>query len=133
MTIREFIAANAITMEADWADENPNMDGMPDGSSHWKCTFTRGGITFETFFSMGPAHSHEPEAREVLDCLASDASSVENTPDWLDWAEEFGYSDADALRKARSTHETITEQSSKLKAFLGDDAYETLLWKTERD
>jgi hypothetical protein len=38
----------------------------------------------------------------------------------------------DDLRKARETFQTIGEQARQLRAFLGDEAYETLLWSTER-
>lgn len=134
ITLREFIACHGLTMEAERADENPNMADMPPGSSHWLCTFRAGEGVMQVHFSMGPAHSREPEIGEVLDCLASDASSIENAPDWLDWAEEMGFGEdgASGMRKARDTFQAIERQSADLRALVGGEAFETLLWNTER-
>jgi hypothetical protein len=129
MNINAFIAKNRIKMDATLVDSNPHMDSMPDGSTHWKCAFRAKGKRMTVFFSMGPAHSREPEAGEVLDCLASDASSIENARNFEDWAAEYGY-DTDS-RKAERTFKTCEAQAAKLRAFLGD-GYEELLWKCER-
>jgi hypothetical protein len=67
----------------------------------------------------------------VLDSLASDAAGYENSPDFGDWCGEYGY-DEDS-RKAERIFKDVERQSAKLKKFLGDDLYETLLWDTERE
>jgi hypothetical protein len=71
-----------------------------------------------------------PTLGEVLDCLASDAASVDNARSFEDWASDFGY-DTDS-RKAKRTYKTCEKQAAKLKALLGDEAYEQLLYHTER-
>lgn len=130
-TILRFIGKNGIKMTAEWADTNPNMSDMPAGSSHWKCTFSHNGRKMTIYFSMGPAHSREPEAHDVLDCLASDAATVENARSFEDFASELGY-DPDS-RKAEKIYAACVKQSEKLKKFLGsDELYQSLLFDTER-
>lgn len=132
-TLAAFIEEHGITAQVDWADTNPNMADMPAGSTHWLVTLKRDGAEdLAVPFSMGPAHSSEPEIADVLDCLASDASSVENANDWFDWAEEMGYDGAEQLRQARDTFATIERQTADLREFLPSDAFEQLLYSTER-
>jgi hypothetical protein len=104
--------------------------GMPAGSTHWKCRLRRGDKRFTVYFSMGPAHSREPEVADVLDCLASDASGIENAKTFEDWAGEYGY-DTDS-RRAERTYRICVKQAEKLKQFLGDDLFDQLVWNTER-
>ena len=73
---------------------------------------------------------YRPELEDLLDCLASDASGIENSPDFEDWCGEYGY-DTDS-RKAEKIFKTVEHQARRLKQFLGDDLYEALLWNTER-
>lgn len=69
-----------------------------------------------------------PGCAEVLDCLASDASSADSS--FEDWCAELGY-DTDS-RKAYSTYQACLGIANQLKGFLSPDNYETLLWNTER-
>lgn len=70
-----------------------------------------------------------PELPDVLDCLASDASTLDEGS-FDAWASSLGY-DTDS-RKAEATYRTILEQSNKLRVFLGAEAYNDLLYNTER-
>ena len=132
--LARFIAEHKITMAADWADSNPNRDPSDrwnDSASHWRCTFRRGRRRMTTYFSMGPAHTKEPTAKDVLDCLASDSGSVENARSFKDWASDLGY-DPDS-RKAERTFRICERQAKRLRQFLGSqETYESLLWQTER-
>jgi hypothetical protein len=129
-TMRQRIEELGIRASLEWADANPHMDGMPAGSTHWKVTLRRkGGRRMTVYFSMGPAHTSEPEAAEVLDCLASDASGYDNARSFEDWCSEYGY-DSDS-RKAERTYKTIEKQREKLFSFLGDD-YDKVLFHTDR-
>jgi len=157
-TIAQFIETHGITFEAIRANKNPNMDAdqWHKGANHWVCTFSRaaqivgqtvsypasklGSPRFEdvisadrltTFFSQGSAHKEPPTAADVLDCLAMDAAGVENAKDFEDWASEYGY-DTDS-RKAERTYKICQQQAADLKEFLGDEAYQSLLWDTERN
>ncbi len=85
-----------------------------------------------TIFSMGFGHNgHEPKAAEVLSCLASDAAGFDNAQSFEDWADEYGY-DADS-RKAEKIYKAVEKAAHRLRAFLGDSAYETLLFHTESE
>ena len=80
---------------------------------------------------MGYGHNGKaPKAADILDCLASDAASYDNARSFEDWASEFGY-DEDS-RKAERIFKACGKQAIKLKRFLGEPAYERLLWDTER-
>lgn len=133
-TLTEFISDHNISMDCEKTGSNPNMDSMPEGSCHYRCTFFAGERMrgpFEVPFSRGPALEGEPTAEDVLDCLASDASGVENARNFEEWASEYGY-DTDS-RKAERTYNIVREQAKQLRGFLGSDAYELLLWHTERE
>lgn len=71
-----------------------------------------------------------PTVESVLDCLASDASGYDNARDFDDWCGEFGF-DTDS-RKAEACYRTCAEQAKALRHFLGDIAYEALLFQCER-
>jgi hypothetical protein len=128
--LADFVKSNKIRFRCEWAENNPHMDDSAN-MDNWKCQLRCNGRTMTVYFSKGIGHhGAEPTAEELLDCLASDASSVENTNGFEDWAVDLGY-DTDS-RKAHRTYKTIERQASKLKALLGDDAYDQLLWHTER-
>jgi hypothetical protein len=137
ISLDEFVAQHGLSMAAESAVSNPNMSGdaaWNRDASHWLCTISNvAGATMAVPFSQGSAHTAPPTLDAVLGCLASDASRVANAEDWIEFAEEMGMADsADSLRQARATFETIREQSINLRELLGDDAFETLLWNTER-
>lgn len=135
-TLAELIASEGLTMTVTPTDHNPNMDGSSDRMDHWRCVlrtaqYPRRRMT--VVFSMGSGHNgQEPELAAVLDCLASDASTLESS--FEDWCADFGY-DPDS-RKHERTYRTIEKQAAKLRRFLNgpmdDDVYDTLLYHTER-
>ena len=114
--------SNRVRATSEWADTNPHMSDMPPGSSHWRVTLRYQGRQMTVPFSMGPAHSHEPEAAEVLECLLSDASGADE--DFENWAADLGY-DPDS-RKAERIYKTVQRQTLKLSRLLGDD-YDTFM------
>lgn len=131
MTVAEFAAKNGIRFSHEYAANNPNMD--PDGSrmDNYKCRLRCKGKAMTVYFSKGLGLGGKPpEVDEVLDCLASDASGAENAGSFEEWCSEYGY-DTDS-RKAERTYRTIEKQAAKLKALLGDAAYEQLLYHCER-
>lgn len=134
-TMRDFVRAHALVMAAERADANPNMD-TDNQMDHWKCRIIcRHGDqrrVMTTYFSMGwGLGGRPPKLCEVLDCMASDSAGLENNGTLEDWCSEYGY-DTDS-RKAERTYKTIQRQSARLRTFLGNAAYEALLWDTERD
>ena len=129
-TLRAFVNRHGIRASARWAADNPGMDDMPPGSSHWRVTIRHDGRQLTVPFSMGPALSGEPDVLDVLDALASDASAFENAQDFEDWASEFGY-DTDS-RRAERIYRAVESQTAKLRRLMGDK-YESLIWDTERE
>ena len=124
---REQIEQNNVRMTHKWSKT----------ARHWKVTLYFVGRGAEmndrrlsVFYSQGSAHTKPPTAADILDCLASDASGVENARSFEDWCGEFGY-DTDS-RSAEKTYRLCVDQAQELKAFLGADLYNELLWKTER-
>ncbi|MGA9884441.1 MAG: hypothetical protein WBQ34_12045 [Candidatus Acidiferrales bacterium] len=151
VSIEQFIKDNRISMTAERTDNNPNMDDAAN-MDHWKVVLTRrvlkegfdtwrgykgklGDCQYSTrklttYFSMGYGHNGKaPTAADVLDCLASDAASIDNARSFEDWASDFGY-DADS-RKAEKLFKTCEHAAKRLRSFMGDE-YESLLYNTER-
>ena len=132
ITLDQFIAKQQLVMDVRSVRRNPHMQGqMP---RNFECTINFVGRGYHeplvVYFSQGSAHKKPPTLADVLDCLASDASGVDNAQSFEDWASEYGY-DTDS-RKAERTYRICEEQAQKLKALLGQDAYNQLLYSTER-
>lgn len=130
--IEDFIGNAGITSKVKRVESNPNMqlDYASVGGRHFLVTLKAGRFSMRVPFSQGSAHTKEPTTADVLDCLASDAASIENSRSFEEWAGYMGY-DADS-RKAHKTYTIVMRQAAKLRAMLGQDNYETLLWNTER-
>lgn len=131
-TLSEFISEHKLKIFFERADSNPAMaaNGGRD-MDHWKVKITSGRKQYTVTFSKGFGHNgRPPELSEVLDCLASDAATIENARTFEEWAGELGY-DADS-RSAEKTYNEVQKQAARLKAFLGADDYRALLFETER-
>lgn len=131
--IEDFIRTHGIMIkECNKIHQNPHMKDFK--GDHWEVVLhtTRNGINeLVTFFSKGFGHrGKRPTAIEVLDCLASDAMGYENSKNLENWAIEYGY-DTDS-RRAEKIYYLVKRESIDLKNFLGKEAYEQLLWETER-
>jgi hypothetical protein len=132
-TLADFIAAHKVTMTCEGRDSNPNMehDDWHDNAKHYTCVLRKGRKQMTVPFSLGSAHYGDPTVDRVLDCLASDACGFDNANSFEDWAAEYGY-DMDS-RKAERTFKTVQRQADKLKAFLGINAFDELVYRTERE
>lgn len=127
MDIQEFIKNHGITMTSRKAKSNPNMADFK--ANHYTVTISYDGNSMSVPYSMGLGLSGSPEIEDVLDCLASDASGIENARNFEDWAAEYGY-DRDS-RKAEKTYNQCKKQSRELNELLGR-LYPVLLWEVER-
>lgn len=130
MKLSDFIGNTALTSKVKRIARNPNAGDFGKGASHWLVTIRAGRFSMRVPFSQGSAHTVAPTTADVLDCLASDASGFENARSFDDWCAEYGY-DTDS-RTAERTYKIVARQAAKLKAMLGADNYETLLWNIER-
>ena len=73
-----------------------------------------------------------PSVADLLGCLSSEASSYEQARDFADFCSEFGY-DTDS-RKAEREYHGCGETAKKLRALLvSSEAYDAILWNTERN
>jgi hypothetical protein len=135
ITLTDFLERYPVKMTTERTFENRNMDSDPEWertASHWICRLRFQSRQLAIPFSQGSAHKEPPTMRDLLDCLASDASGIENAnDDFEEWCGEYGY-DTDS-RKAERTFKACVRQAKGLRRLLGDDAYELLLWHTERD
>ena len=151
VSIDTFARVHGLTIKSEYADRNPNMPDSRD-MDHWKVTLTRRAIQpqYDTWkgykgkikqptiaarmtlhFSKGYWHNgKEPDVTEVLDCLASDACGLDNSPDFAQWCGEYGY-DTDS-RKALKIFKACEHSAARLRRFLGADLFETLVYHTER-
>ena len=127
--MKEFVARHNIKMVCKRIDSNPHMPDWND-ANHYKCKLTRDRKQMTVYFSQGYGISHEPEAADVLNCLADDSAGVSNARSFEEWAEEYGY-DTDS-RKAEKTYKVCVKQAARLLSFLGEGLYNKLLWKTKR-
>ena len=137
MTYEEFIEKHGIGFEQRSVESRP--DGLMGDEtigryrvrmSHYRCRIKCGRKSFGLYFSQGEGVKGVPTLAGVLDCLASDAASYENAKDFEDFAAEFGY-DSDS-RSAERIYRAIRRQAEQLKRTLGDEAYQELLYETER-
>lgn len=131
LTLQGLIKELKITMTASPADSNPNMPDRGEKCDNWLCVLRRPKSRMTVPFSMGLGHEgKQPNLEDVLDCLASDAVGVVDAPGFSEWCKEFGYSDDS--RAAERTYNAVRRQSARLRAFLGDNGYDDLLWNVER-
>lgn len=119
-TMTEYVAKHGLTMTSSRISHNPNSDDWGDRDRHWQCEITGEGVELLIPFSQGSAHTKPPAIVDVLSCLASDASFVENCDTFEDFANELGY-DPDS-RKAEATYKACQEQTGYLIQELGEDA-----------
>ncbi len=133
MTINDYITANGITARVRRIDSRPGTDWGP-GARHFRVTLERNDITkwpgkrrIDVQFSQGSAHTVDPTAADVLDCLASDASGAEQS--FEDWCSDYGY-DTDS-RKAEKTYKACVSIRERLMAFLGAD-FNDVVYEMER-
>jgi hypothetical protein len=127
-TIQERITELGISATiTEGTDELPPFEMK--GSIGWTVTLHLEGRRMTTPFWQGPAVKDPPDAATVLDCLVSDATTIEDTPTFEDWAVELGFN-PDSIRAYR-TWQAVGHQTRRLRQFLGEH-YDALLWDTER-
>jgi hypothetical protein len=132
MTLQEFIDETGIASTSEWAERNPHMEDS-DRMDNWRVRLRsrNTGRTMRLYYSKGVGHNGaKPETDEVLDCLAMDASGIDNARGFEDWCSEYGY-DTDS-RSAEKTYKVCIRQAERLRGFLGDDGYRVLLEDIER-
>lgn len=132
-TMEEFLRRYHVTVETKRipkrTDVKPDKDDRD--RSHYACTLNYMGRSMAVEFSMGSAHRNPPTVSDLLQCMASDSSSYDNTRNFEEWASEFGV-DPDS-RDGERTYNLIKKQRDDLYFLLGQEGYETLVWQTQND
>jgi hypothetical protein len=79
-------------------------------------------------FFQGTAIKDDPTAERVVESLLSDASSLDNSSSFEDWAGGLGYDVEypNVRRHARRIYAAVSRMTERLKKLLGDD-YETFM------
>ena len=134
-TMEQFIRENRIGLTTQRTEAiAADGDDWQPSTSHYKCRLRRGRRSWTIRYHMGPAHTDPPLLAAVLSSIALDCAAVENAPDVLDFASEFGYPlDTPAERATvKRIHAACEKQRDKARAFLNDE-YDRLLWETETE
>jgi hypothetical protein len=71
-----------------------------------------------------------PDLYDVVDVVAAEAAVVDDAHGFEDWAVRMGF-DPDSRRDER-VYRAARHQARLLRRLLGNEAYEQLLWHTER-
>lgn len=141
ITVMQFILKHKIDFTRRAVSTRPDGLMADQPMRHWQFRIKHGTRGFNLYFSQGYGHTEPPTFADVLDCLASDASGYENTGTpvrgkvsrddvFHNWCAEYGYS-SDS-RKAEKILKTVKRQAEQLKRTLGAEAYQELLYNTER-
>lgn len=134
-TANDFMTRNSLSFRCEQIEARP--DGLMGGeymTRHFRVEFRtlRNDFALVTFFSQGSAHTKAPTAAEVLSCLATDARSIMDCRDILDFAHEMGYASDDlwhdVAESLRKTFEACQKVTADLTALLGEDEAEELLY-----
>lgn len=128
-----------IPMNPNYEDDEPDITGRrwADQAFHYRVSLKRGPKSLVTYFSKGAGLPEPPDLPEVLDTLAMDAAGYENNPDLESWVREYGHAsdsgEEGSSKRDRQVFKIIEKAAEKLKKFLGEEAYEELLWEVERE
>lgn len=104
-------------------------DARPWQHNGWTVTLRYAGRRMTVDFYTGQA-AGEPDAAGVLECLCSDACTVENARSFEDWCCELGF-DSDS-RTAERLYKASVRQTEALRRFLGD-AFDRLVYADEAE
>jgi hypothetical protein len=126
-TLKQLISRHNVRAEAAYGGA-PYNESFPN-SHPWLVTLRMGRRQMSVPFYTGAALTDDPDAEMVLDCLASDAATVENARSFDEWCSELGY-DTDS-RKAERDYKLTIRQTRRLRRFLAEHA-ETFIY-AERD
>lgn len=128
MTFKKRVDSLKIKAAATYGNRGPITDDM-ENMDPWTVVLRYGKKRLTVPFFMGVGHyGKEPEVYDVLNCLVSDAASVDNARSFEEWASELGY-DPDS-RKAEKIFKACERGTKKLKKFLGEQ-YDIFLYETE--
>lgn len=107
--------------------------GWPAGSSHWKCTLTKGRKRMTVDYSMGSAHKGDPDIGDVLEALASDSRTADfnSTREFMrEFGYEFGYENE---KEAAKIFRDVRKNRNKLVHLLGEWDANKLIYEVREE
>jgi len=127
ISFEQFAERNGFEMRASYDKRRTDKDGWTYDA--WTVGLSINNGPDEKFFitfRMGVGHEKRPpNVEDVLASLTLDARSAEDSIDFEDWAENFGY-DGDS-RKAEALYAECVEQTERFKDWLGPSLFAELL------
>lgn len=128
MNLDEFITKYNITMDAEYAENNPNMDGNQI-MNHYIVTLHHDDREYSLYFSQGLGIKCEPTAKRVLESVLMDVSCVESGQTFEDFCAEIGY-DADS-RRAERIYNACLKERDQIGELFGPEVYEEFIQISE--
>ncbi len=131
MTIKEFIEKHNLTMIVQRIKARVSSFDYAPRQRHWHCDIgrdTESDVWVGVEFSQGSADNSTPKLVDVMECLAMDASGVENTT-YRQWCDDLGMA-PDSIKNL-NTYNAIVKNNDTLKQLLGDVWYEFLQCESE--
>jgi hypothetical protein len=120
--LKQFVNKYKIRISVQSIESNPNaIEWKIDERhppNHYKVTLKLSTRQFTTFYTMGAAHCHEPDAKEVIDSLRMEWECIHYSNNFENWAHDLGY-DTDS-RKALESYKISKRLAYKFARFLGD-------------
>lgn len=138
ITVAQFCGLFNLKFKFEEVDTNPYTSGEWERTArHYRCRIRMyptenpkaDRVQLTIYFSKGSALIYGVEIEEVLDCLASDVSSVVNTNDINDWAGDYGM---EVTKEVERSYVQIVRTKDKLEKMFGEHWMETLLYHTQR-
>lgn len=137
MTMADYVRANQITVTVtQWRGPQVDDDGWEHNAYTLRLdspVLSPGKGWEDINWHQGPGICVDPESTpvDVFDALVSDATSVETTDGFEDWAAEMGYNPDS--RKAEEIYRACVKVRDQLVDFLGGrDEFEKVAYQVER-
>lgn len=140
ITLTAFAEEHGLTLEIlegpDYQEEPASGSDRPWPHHAYKLRINRAaGGSMDSPWRQGISITDDPDIESLLDSIASDSSTVDNSRGFDDWANELGYSPMESsadYNRAKSIYEACERQRDAIRELIGPEAYETLLYGTER-
>jgi hypothetical protein len=131
-TLEKFLAGSDLKLR--YRQISLNGDGAPlDGArrtaTRYRCEL-RGLNGARPVTTIIDTDDGPPDMSEVLDAVAAEAAVVEAAACYEAWAVQMGF-DPDS-RSGERVYRATRRQGNALRRLIGEEAYEALLWETER-
>lgn len=116
---RDFILnAMGVTMKCTRKDTRPDADQWDKSASHWRVTLRRNGQSMMLDYSMGAAHTGEPELSYVLNAVMRDSEYAGES--FADFCDSLGY-DQDSRKAYRTWQACKRSAESLIRLFTSSD------------